>query len=319
MALGFPMLNDRPHFPSVIDASLISAWRSCHQKAFREYFQHWKLQGGSIHLHAGAAFARGLEVARSSFYEKGFDAEQAAYHGQLALVKSYGDFEPPPGSSKTLERMIGALDFYFESYPLATDAAKPHRFASGQHGIEFSFAQPFPVRHPITGDPLIYSGRCDMIVDYAGGIYLEDDKTTSQLGASWGRQWDLRSQFTGYCWAAGEAGIDVKGVLVRGISILKTKYDTLQAVTYRARWEIERWLTQTIRDVNNMILAWDTGYWDFALDHACDEYGGCSFKQICKSPEPEAWLPMYFERRVWNPLDRSEKPYAEVYPEEVPA
>ena len=34
----------RPEFPSVIDSSLISAWRSCPRKAFLEYFEHWKLR-----------------------------------------------------------------------------------------------------------------------------------------------------------------------------------------------------------------------------------------------------------------------------------
>jgi hypothetical protein len=28
--------------------------------------------------------------------------------------------------------------------------------------------------------------------------------------------------------------------------------------------------------------------------------------RICKSPEPEAWLPMDFAQRVWSPLDRKE-------------
>jgi len=28
--------------------------------------------------------------------------------------------------------------------------------------------------------------------------------------------------------------------------------------------------------------------------------------QVCKSPDPESWLPMYFEQRVWDPLAREE-------------
>ena len=58
-------------------------------------------------------------------------------------------------------------------------------------------------------------------------------KRQRQLGDSWARQWELRGQFTGYCWAAREAGIDVNGVLVRGVSILKTKYGSAQAITNR--------------------------------------------------------------------------------------
>jgi hypothetical protein len=176
----------------------------------------------------------------------------------------------------------------------------------GRYGIEFSFAQPLPYKHPVSGDPIIYAGRSDMVCDYAEGLYIEDDKTASQLGASWSKQWDLRSQFTGYCWAAREAGLSVNGVLVRGVSILKTKYDHAEAITYRPAWQIDRWLAQVLRDLAAMEECWRAGYWDYALDHACDEYGGCSLKQICTSEAPETWLPMYFEKRKWNPLDRSE-------------
>ena len=31
-----------------------------------------------------------------------------------------------------------------------------------------------------------------------------------------------------------------------------------------------------------------------------------SMLQICKSQDPESWLPMYFEQRVWDPLARVE-------------
>jgi len=293
-------------FPSVVDATMLAQWRSCHQKLMLGYIEHWKLKGDSVHLLAGAAFARGLEVARHAYFQNGRSDVDALAAGQQALVIAYGDFEPPEGSNKTLERMMGALDYYFSVWPFDSDPARPHRFPSGAYGIEFSFAQPLPYKHPVSGDPIIYSGRSDMVCDFAGGLYIEDDKTASQLGASWSKQWDLRSQFTGYCWAAAEAGMDVNGVIVRGVSILKTKYDHAEAITYRPRWQIARWLVQVQRDLAAMERAWREDYWDFALDHACDEYGGCSFKQICTSPEPKAWLPMYFERRRWNPLDRTE-------------
>jgi hypothetical protein len=56
---------------------------------------------------------------------------------------------------------------------------------------------------------------------------------------------------------------------------------------------------------------WEAGWWDYALDHACAEYGGCSMVQVCKSPNPETWLPMYFTQRVWDPLLRKEMTVAE--------
>jgi hypothetical protein len=300
-------MTDRPLFPLGIDSTTLGTFRSCPQKAFRSYMEHWKPKSDSVHLIAGGAFADGIEAARRAFYEQGLPSEDAEAIGLMALLKKYGDFECPPESAKSPERMSGALEFYFANYPLASDPAQPIVLPNGTRGIEFSFAQPLDVRHPVTGDPILYTGRSDMIADFAGGVYIFDEKTASSLGPSWSRQWDMRSQFTGYCWAAREIGLRPAGVVVRGVSILKTKYETQQAITYRSGYEIDRWLEQTNRDVERMIECWRSGYWDYNLDHACAEYGGCVFaSQVCKSPNPETWLEAYFEKRVWDPLLKRE-------------
>lgn len=306
-----------PMFPPCIDSTMLSTFRSCPQKMLRMYVEHWKPKEESVHLVAGGAFASGLEAARMAFYngqrradgrmeeiERG-NAAIAEALGAEALIRHYGDFIPPDGSAKTLDRMLGALEFYFSEYPLGADGAEPITLGD-RRGIEFSFAQPLGINHPVSGDPIVYTGRADMIAHFAGGTYIFDEKTTSQLGVSWTKQWELRSQFTGYAWAAREAGIDVTGAIVRGVSILKTKYGTEQVLTNRPGWEIERWLDQTHRDIERMIACWKAGWWDYNLDHACSEYGGCGMTRICKSQEPTTWLPMYFEQRVWDPLARKE-------------
>lgn len=328
------MTTIRPMMPHTIDSTMLSTFRSCPQAMFRSYVQHWKPKNESVHLVAGGAFAKGLEVARKVFWEglvpqyeytvneQGMqvaapsgelfvdtaigDTDLALSEGLHALIVAYGDFECPPESAKSCERMCGAFEFYFENYPLGNDGCSPLILPNGKRAIEFSFAEPLDVMHPVTGDPILYTGRSDMIAEFAGGIYIEDDKTTTSLGASWARQWEMRSQFTGYCWSARKHHIKPSGVLVRGVSILKTKYDTMMVPTYRADWEIERWEEQTLRDVKRMIECWESGYWDYSLDHACAEFGGCKFVQICKSKDPEPWLAMNFEKRVWDPLARKQ-------------
>lgn len=333
------MSKTRPMFPHAVDSTMLAAFRSCPQKMFRSYIEHWKPQTDSVHLIAGGAFAKGIEVARKAYFEgieikpevadvfneklgtyerkvtwhedgllDGDDIRGDSAHAQElglhACLAAYGDFECPSDSAKSLERTAGALEFYFSQYPFGADGTNPVTFSNGRRGIEFSFAYPLPFAHPVTGDPMLYTGRADMIAHFADGIYVFDEKTTSQLGASWPRQWELRSQFTGYIWAAQQAGIDCKGAVVRGVSILKTKYDTLQAITYRSAYEVDRWLSQVARDLQRMQECWESGWWDYDLDHACAEYGGCQFQRVCKSESPENWLTTYFEQRVWDPLAR---------------
>ena len=264
-----------------------------------------------MHLVAGGAFAKGVEKARAAFYEEGADADEAEAVGLAGLIGAYGDFACPADSTKSLERMCGALEFYFAQYPLGADGANPITLPGGRKGIEFSFAEELAIAHPVTGDPILYTGRSDMIAERAGGIYVYDEKTTSSLGASWARQWEMRSQFTGYLWAARKQGIKAEGAIVRGVSILKTKYDTMEIATYRTQYEIDRWEQQTLRDVQDMIRCWESGYWDWNLDGACTEYGGCAFIPVCKASEPEKWLPVNFTKKVWDPLLREESSVAE--------
>lgn len=297
----------RPDFPAVVDNSLLNEFRSCPQKAFKTYFQHWKPTGESVHLHAGKAFASGLESARRAYYEAQQPASVAVAHGLETLLQEYGDFSCPDDSAKSAIRMAQALEYYFDAWPLDSDLAQPLSLPSGRRAIEFSFVEPLEVKHPVTGLPILYSGRADMIASYNGGNFVEDDKTASQLGASWANQWDLRSQFTGYTWAARQAGIPVDGVLVRGVAILKTSFKHEQCLTFRAKWEVDRWLEQTHRDLQRMIRSWEEGYFDYNLGEACGSYGGCHFRQICKAQNPEEWLGIYFHRKRWDPVRRVEE------------
>jgi len=308
------------HFPHVIDSTILSTWRSCPQKAFRQYFQHWKPKGESVHLVAGGAFASGIEAARRAFYEQGASSGDSEAAGLKALIEKYGNFDCPPDSAKSLERVCGALEFYLDKYPLGADGATPITTITGTRGIEFSFAEPLEIKHPETGDPIIYAGRADMVAEFAGGVYGFDEKTTSSLGAQWHKQWEMRSQFTGYVWAGRRANIEMQGVIVRGVSILKTKYDHQQVVCGRSQYEVDRWESELYRSIQQMIQyfseakAMETiessppyqSAFPYNLDHACAEYGGCSFVPVCKSPNPEVWLPMYFEQKVWDPIGREE-------------
>ena len=298
----------KPDFPTTIDNTMRSSFVACPQKYFRTYFQHWKPCQESVDLVAGKAYAAGIETARREFFEKKNPSiDDCITAGVQALVHEYGDFEPPPGHVKTLDRMIGALDEYFRNYGFATDHIQPY-FNDGKPAIEFSFALPIPgTSHPTTGEPLLYTGRFDMLGVYNGSIFVVDEKTTKQLGQSWVKSWTMASQFTGYCWAAEQFGYPVAGAIIRGISILKTKYGHAESIQYRPQWFIDRWLVQLRKDTERMIQAWEKDDWEYDFNTSCNSYGGCSLMDVCNSQNPERVLEQNFVKRVWDPLAREEK------------
>ena len=297
----------RPPFPQFFDSSMLSSFKTCETLFYNQYIHHWKPKDQSVHLHAGGAFAKGMEVARKAFYVDRHDEETSVALGLQALLTFYGDFDCPEDSAKSATRMAGAFEFYFANYPLTWDDCVPLELSNGKRAIEFSFAEPCDVRHPVTGDPILIVGRLDAILGAFGARLITDEKTTSSLGPSWSRQWDLRGQFSGYAWGCQRAGIKVDGALIRGVSILKTKYDTQQAITYRPEWLVNRWYDEACTWIMQAIISWKHRRWRHNFDHACAEFGGCQFRQACSSENPQPWLEAAFERRIWNPLLREEK------------
>lgn len=293
-------MTDILSFPPVIDSSMRSEFTSCPHSFFRRYIQGLQQPHRSIHLHFGASFAQGLTTLRQAFYGHRATLDEAMAAGAAAIVKAWGDFpQEVEGSAKSLYRCIGALESYCSQYPPATDHVRPLVEGDVVH-TEFNFALPLPIRHPQTGEPLLYSGRFDMLGDMGGLKVIEDDKTTSQLGPTWGTQWRLRGQFTGYAWGASEFGHRIDGIVVRGISILKTQYGHAEVIEQRPRWMIDRWRDQLHRDIHRMIHCWreysrygNPYEFDQSLDTACSSYGGCQFLDLCTSANPDQWLSQY--------------------------
>lgn len=299
----------RPEFPLVWDNTMRSTFVECPRKFSWEYLHHFKHKAPNVHLHAGKAWAGALEEARLAFYGEGLDSLSAQARGLEKLLSLYGDFDPGERSNKSLPRLVEAYTYYFKAFPLETDPVQPFMGPNGPM-VEFSFALPLheSLVHPVTGEPIIYSGRADMIATYAGALSIYDDKTTSSLGASWAGQWDRRSQFTGYAWAAKEFGIPVSQIIVRGIALLKLSTNHAQTITVRTPHHIAEWHGQVVRDIRRAISAWEEGYWDVNLAEACSSYGGCLFKQPCTSSDPTPWLTGgNYAIRKWNPVTREEQ------------
>lgn len=296
-------------FPEVIDSTIRGAFVACEHQAYLQYFHHYKPATISVDLHAGAVYAVGLEVARMAYWGANATQEQALALATRKMIEAWGDYEPPEGHVKTLDRMLGALIYYFDVFGWKTDHMQPYML-DGKPAVEFSFTLPIPgTRHPTTGAPVLYTGRFDMLGLYNNQLFVEDDKTTKQLGPTWGKNWTHRSQFTGYCWGAREFGHPVAGAIIRGISILKTKYGHAESLQFRPDWMIQRWLEQLRRDVDRMVECWKTGYWSYDLDTACTHYGGCMFQDTCSQQNEQKVLDNYFVQRVWDPVKREERDF----------
>lgn len=299
---------ERPPFPTHWDSTMVSAFKTCHRMGYHEFLQKIALFGTSPHLHAGGVLARGFEVARISHWgPERCSPEQSITNAVREMMKMYGDYIPPDwgnASNKSLNNCIYALLSYFDNYGWDTDPVQPLIKDDGFPAVEFRFSEVLDINHPVTGEPLVYCGRFDMFGvsrEYGGALYVVDEKTSATLGASWSKQWNLRSQFIGYTWAARRNDFPVLGAIVRGVGMLKTQITHLDAILQIPRWKVDQWHELTCIHLEKVIAAWKAGYWLQQYDDSCNAYGGCDFKALCDTNNPQAYIGDY-QSRVWDPL-----------------
>lgn len=295
-------------FPHAIDNTMRKQLVKC-QKAVHYQFElglH-PLTESRVDLHAGAAYAKGMETLRRAFWTEGKTQDFAVGAAVAAVYGAYGNFQPPAKSNKTADKMAGAIPFYVSEFPLAVEKLVPFE-------IEFGFAFGIGIPHPEDGRELEYCGRFDCIAQHAdtGDFWVVDEKTTSQMGDKWANQWALDSQMTGYCWGANkwlaERGYGpVKGAVINGIAIRLHDYSAMRLPVYRQDWEIERWFDQMREDVYEWICKFETGRHKMALDHACAYYlNPCEFAPLCSSRNPERLFDGSYRVEFWNPKERKD-------------
>lgn len=306
-------MTPQPVLPTYIDSTMLTCFRSCPEKFRLEFVYGLRPQGVSIDLHAGACFALGLETTYRQVWEANQPLDKALQVAHAAFMVAWGDVEVPDWkkTAKTKDRTWEAVEEYFKTYPPHTDSTKPY-FVDKKPTFEYTFAIPlepcganrltqFPA-HPVTGDPFLYSGRFDMLGEYCGRPVVRDEKTAGQSASTgWSEKWDLRSQFIGYTWACRQCGLDLDTVIVRGVGILKLKFDFAEAIKIYSDHMRAIWLEQLRRDLWRIVDSWNEGYFDLNLGDTCTAYGNCMFMDICKSQHKESWMNQ-FEVRRWNPL-----------------
>ena len=302
------------YFPQHIDSTMLSTYRSCENKFLEEFIYGVTPSGISPDLHAGGAVAAALETTRRALWDLKLPFEEALSLGYQEFIRFWGEFEAPEGHVKQFDRVATAFICIWDWFGVETDPIKPFFLENGKAAVEMRFSIPIPVNHPVSGDPLFYSGRYDLLGLFQDQVYIVDDKTTKSLGQAWLKRWDLRSQFMGYCWSAKQQGLPVVGAIARGIGILKTDINFAESMNTYSEELLDRWYDQMVRDVRRMVQCWEEKVWGYDFDEACNMYGGCPYKVLCRSnpANRDSWLES-FDHRIWDPLAKDPSHTLETY------
>jgi hypothetical protein len=172
---------------------------------------------------------------------------------------------------------------------------------NGQPAVEYSFA--LPVENNI-----IFCGHIDRLVEYSGGTYVMDQKTTgSTISGKFFSDFTPDIQMSMYSWAGSIIfQSPVSGVIIDGaqIAVGFTRFE--RGFVHRPRALLEEFYDSTMETIHRTLDYVSREV--FPMNRtACGNYGGCQFRKICShSPEVrDNFLRADFYRGPrWDPLKR---------------
>lgn len=160
-------------------------------------------------------------------------------------------------------------------------------------------------------------GKIDLLVSMFDFLYGVDHKTTSQLGDSYFKHYDLSMQMTGYTWYLRKTyGDSVQGMLINAISTAKTAgtgkvkaFD--RALTCRTTTDLklyERTTVPIMMDITKRTVRYkecptpETRDIQFYPNYnSCTNYGSCDYRELCLQHVSESYLQEKFIERIWDP------------------
>lgn len=285
------------------DSSSLELAMACPRKYYYRMILGIAPKQSSVHLLFGGIFAKAVET----FYKlraQGKSIDEATVDVvHLALLDSWDQTTGQPkifdDTVKTRSTLIRSIIWYLEEYADESAAAMTTvTLSDGTPAVELSFTLEF-------GDDLLYCGHLDRVVDYMGGRYWLDNKTTNAaLTPYFFNRFAMASQFFGYTWA-GQTILrsPIKGGIIDAIGVQVGATQFLrQPITYTAD-RIEEWYDNT-HSVISLIRSY-TALQKFPMNlTACENYGGCPYKELCgRSPRVRDYYQQSnYAAAVWDPL-----------------
>jgi hypothetical protein len=284
------------------DSTSLGWAEACLRKYQYYMIEGWRPIEGSVHLEFGGHYATALE-----HYHKhraaGLDYEQAVL--EVVHETLINTFDPDKGPiewdhpTKTRANLIRTIVWYLEEFK--DDPCSTVILSDGTAGVEYSFT--FELDKDI-----LYCGHIDRLVEYAGDVYVQDQKTTqATITPRYFLDFSPSTQMSGYA-LAGKIIYNnkVKGVMIDAAQIMVGFSRFERGFTFRTDQQLDEWRKDTLLHIENAREATHRGYFPQNRS-SCSKYGGCEFRKVCSlSPEvrPNFLRADFKQDKVWNPLER---------------
>jgi len=270
----FDVVDGKP-IQKIWDTSSLSSFLSCPR-----LYNYTNLQGYRSKIYGmatgfGSAVHMGFEVLDAEKC-KGATKDEAVVASIKAVLLEYGEAlsqaeDKARGLTSVLRAIVWRAEEYWEDlFEIAT-------MPNGEPCLEQRFEVPF-------GNGYRFSGRIDKIVQLDDKLYLCDVKTTkSTLNSNYFSNFMPNNQVFAYLWAAREVlGLDIVGFIVDAVQT-GVHFTRFNRSVYNVPTElIKEWYEDALHTLDTSTNYFNKQYYpaDFT---ACNNYGGCRFKEVCSA------------------------------------
>lgn len=289
-----------------LDNSILETCGRCPRLAYYNYKINRAARGKSWPIQYGVAFHKFKDVCELLYnqyvIEEGADLDDVKdmIYESASAVALLGWEDPPIEHTKSyldLSRIRRGCELSFEQW-LEEKKLGYYKVI----GTETGFTLPLPSGR-------LFAGRMDQILDWNTRIWVRDWKTLGRKpkNANFRAKFNPSHQFSGYTWAAQKlSGRRIEGVIISIVyNIKSTGPEFYTALANRTTDDIKQWLEWVEDEYSNWQHYVTNDYWPMRTS-ACEDYGGCFFKECCNSgswSSIENWLEDNTISSTWDPLN----------------
>lgn len=296
-----------PNHQLAWDSTSLGALKRCPR-----FYQYQILEGHvtrreNIHLRWGSEY-NNAQVTYNTAKARGLSHDDAVVVGlryamdhtwDHALGRPWTSDEP----TKTRETLIRSLIWYWTKF--ANDPCETVILATGEAAVEMPFRIDIDEASALTGEAYLLCGYLDRKVEFNGGRWTTDWKTTKYaLDEKYFSAYTPNNQVSQYAFA-GHVTDDValRGVIIDAVQLGVTFARFQRAEIPRTAAQLEEWLRDSLHYIRQNEGYVRDNYWP-QNDMACHLFGGCVYRGICSaSPELRSrLLDGLFQQRKWDPL-----------------
>ncbi len=321
-----------------IDNSSLEHLMACDRKAQHALVHSKVLAGGRSALVYGSAIHDGLE----KLYREDCRDIKLLY----PVVAPHFEANPPPeGEWRTLEVCIDTLQKYLKQYP--AEGFEVYRYKDSFAPDDVSFpAVELPFAIPLTVIPVnnklafttetlvagweaqdpseqneipyvenihvVWTGKIDLIAEQDGRLGIIDHKTSSVVGDSYFKGFELSQQFMGYWWSAEKLlNRELSWAMINCIAGRKptrtgTGLEFLRRYYSYRRDQIDNWPKSIIAMCEDLIHRLVSGFFPMKTLHCTNKFGLCPYHDVCTQKDEHQQTVLnsnLYTNSTWSPLN----------------